>query len=410
MNAGHDALTALGGAVPLVNMFVGEVIFGGVGSGLYGMLLYVLLAVFIAGLMVGRTPEYLGKKIGAREVKLAVVGTIFVPALVLVLTAMSVVLDQGLASIFNPGAHGFTEALYAYTSQANNNGSAFAGYGALDYSEYMGGIALYLGRFVPLIAALAVAGSLAGRRRRRPRPARSAPTTPTFVGAARGRDRHRRRSDHLPGARARPAGRGVRRRDSLMLKELRGAVVAVLALTLVLGLVYPVVVTGIAQVAFPNRADGSLIERRRQGRRLEARGAEVRGEASTSTRARPRSTTTRPARASRTSARRTPTSPRRCGSTRRRSSRSRARTTRACPFADIPGRRRHDVRLRNRPAHLARRRAAAVRRASPPSATCSPERVAELVDEHTDDRSFGLFGEPGVNVLELNLALDQETR
>lgn len=163
VNAGHDALTALGGAVPLVNIFAGEVVFGGVGSGLSGMLLYVLLAVFIAGLMVGRTPEYLGKKIGAREVKLAVVGTIFVPSLVLVLTAMSVVLDGGLASIYNPGAHGFTEALYAYTSQANNNGSAFAGYGAFNYSEYMGGMAMYLGRFVPLIAALAVAGSLAGR-------------------------------------------------------------------------------------------------------------------------------------------------------------------------------------------------------------------------------------------------------
>ena len=181
VNASHDSLTALGGAVPLVNIFVGEVIFGGVGSGLYGMLLYVLLAVFIAGLMVGRTPEYLGKKIGAREVKLAVVGTIFVPSLVLVLTAMSVVLDQGLASIFNPGAHGFTEALYAYTSQANNNGSAFAGYGAFEYSEYMGGIALYLGRFVPLIAALAVAGSLAGRTVAPASAGTFRTDTPTFV-------------------------------------------------------------------------------------------------------------------------------------------------------------------------------------------------------------------------------------
>ena len=182
VNSSHDSLTALGGAVPLVNIFVGEVIFGGVGSGLYGMLLYVLLAVFIAGLMVGRTPEYLGKKIGAREVKLAIVGTIFVPSLVLVLTAMSVVLDQGLASIFNPAAHGFTEALYAYTSQANNNGSAFAGYGAFDYSEYMGGIAMYLGRFVPMIAALAVAGSLAGRTSAPASAGTFRTDTPTFVG------------------------------------------------------------------------------------------------------------------------------------------------------------------------------------------------------------------------------------
>jgi potassium-transporting ATPase potassium-binding subunit len=179
--AGHDSLTALGGAVPIVNMFVGEVVFGGVGSGLYGMLLYVLLAVFIAGLMVGRTPEYLGKKIGAREVKLAIVGTIFVPSLVLVLTAMSVVLDHGLASIFNPGAHGFSEALYAYTSQTNNNGSAFAGYGALDYSEFMGAMAMLLGRFVPLIAALAVAGSLAGRTSAPASAGTFRTDTPTFV-------------------------------------------------------------------------------------------------------------------------------------------------------------------------------------------------------------------------------------
>ena len=162
--AGHDSLTAVGGAVPIVNMFVGEVIFGGVGSGLYGILLFALLAVFIAGLMVGRTPEYLGKKIEAREIRLAMVGTVFVPTLVLVLTALSVVLDAGLESIFNPGAHGFSEALYAYTSQGNNNGSAFAGYGATEYSASMGTIALYLGRFVPMIAVLAVAGSLGGKK------------------------------------------------------------------------------------------------------------------------------------------------------------------------------------------------------------------------------------------------------
>ncbi len=164
VNGGHDALTAGGGAVPIVNIFTGEVIFGGVGSGLYGMFFYVFIAVFIAGLMVGRTPEYLGKKIEAREIKIAAVGALFVPTLVLVLTAISVVTDHGLASIFNPGAHGFSEALYAYDSQANNNGSAFAGYGALEFSALMGTIALWLGRFVPLIAALALAGSLAQKR------------------------------------------------------------------------------------------------------------------------------------------------------------------------------------------------------------------------------------------------------
>jgi K+-transporting ATPase ATPase A chain len=164
VSGGHDALTASGGAVPLVNIFVGEVIFGGVGSGLYGMFFYILIAVFVAGLMVGRTPEYLGKKIEAREIKYAAVGALFVPTVALALTAMSVVTHSGLASIYNPGAHGFTEALYAYTSQTNNNGSAFAGYGATSFSAYFGAIAMFVGRFVPLLAALAIGGSLAAKK------------------------------------------------------------------------------------------------------------------------------------------------------------------------------------------------------------------------------------------------------
>jgi K+-transporting ATPase ATPase A chain len=164
VNGGHDALTAAGGAVPLTNMFTGEVIWGGVGSGLYGMFFYILIAVFVAGLMVGRTPEYLGKKIEAREIKLAALGALFVPTMVLVMTAISVVTDHGLASIYNSGAHGFSEALYAYTSQSNNNGSAFAGYGATEFSALMGTIVLWLGRFVPLIAALALGGALAAKK------------------------------------------------------------------------------------------------------------------------------------------------------------------------------------------------------------------------------------------------------
>jgi K+-transporting ATPase ATPase A chain len=164
VDGGHDALTAYGGAVPLVNMFFGEVIFGGVGSGLYGMFFYIVIAVFIAGLMVGRTPEYLGKKIEARQIKYAAVGALFVPTMVLMMAAVSVVTKSGLESIFNPGAHGFTEALYAYTSQSNNNGSAFAGYGATSFSASFGTVALLLGRFAPLIAALALAGSLAGKK------------------------------------------------------------------------------------------------------------------------------------------------------------------------------------------------------------------------------------------------------
>ncbi len=164
VNGGHDALTATGGAVPIANMFTGEVIWGGVGSGLYGMFFYIVIAVFVAGLMVGRTPEYLGKKIEAREIKLAAVGALFVPTMVLVLTAISIVTDRGLASIFNPAAHGFSEALYAYDSQSNNNGSAFAGYGATEFSTLVGSIALWLGRFAPLIAALALGGSLAAKK------------------------------------------------------------------------------------------------------------------------------------------------------------------------------------------------------------------------------------------------------
>jgi K+-transporting ATPase ATPase A chain len=162
--AGHDAFTPVGGAVPLVNIFFGEVIWGGVGSGLYGMFFYVLIAVFVAGLMVGRTPEYLGKKIEAREIKYAAIGALFVPTTALVLTAISIVTHGGLASLYNTGAHGFSEALYAYTSQTNNNGSAFAGYGGKTFSEQLGTLGLLLGRFAPLLAALAVGGSLAAKK------------------------------------------------------------------------------------------------------------------------------------------------------------------------------------------------------------------------------------------------------
>jgi K+-transporting ATPase ATPase A chain len=164
VNGGLDAQTPAGGTVPLVNLFLGEVIFGGVGSGLYGMFFYILIAVFVAGLMVGRTPEWLGKKIEAREMKIAAVGALFVPTMVLTLTAISITTHSGLASIYNSGVHGFTETLYAYDSQSNNNGSAFAGFGATSFSAEMGTIALYLGRFVPLIAALALGGSLAQKK------------------------------------------------------------------------------------------------------------------------------------------------------------------------------------------------------------------------------------------------------
>jgi len=164
VNGGFDAMTPAGGAVPLVNIFLGEVIFGGVGSGLYGMFFYIVIAVFVAGLMVGRTPEWLGKKLEAREIKIAAVGALFAPTLVLVLAAVSISTPDGLASIFNSGAHGFTETLFAYDSQANNNGSAFAGFGLTNFSADLGTVALITGRFVPMFAALALGGSLARKK------------------------------------------------------------------------------------------------------------------------------------------------------------------------------------------------------------------------------------------------------
>jgi len=164
VNGGFDAQTPAGGAVPLVNLFLGEVIFGGVGSGLYGMFFYIVIAVFVAGLMVGRTPEWLGKKLEAREIKIAAVGALFCPTLVLVLAAISISLPEGLASIFNSGVHGFTETLYAYDSQTNNNGSAFAGFGLTNFSADLGTVALITGRFVPMFAALALGGSLARKK------------------------------------------------------------------------------------------------------------------------------------------------------------------------------------------------------------------------------------------------------
>src|SRR5262245_35926713 len=164
VNGGFDGMTPAGGAVPLANLFLGEVIFGGVGSGLYGMFFYIIIAVFVAGLMVGRTPEWLGKKIEAREIKYAALGALWVPSMVLFLTALAITTKGGLASIFNAGVHGFTETLYAYDSQGNNNGSAFAGFGATNFSAEVGSIALFLGRFVPMFAALALGGALAGKK------------------------------------------------------------------------------------------------------------------------------------------------------------------------------------------------------------------------------------------------------
>lgn len=177
VNAMHDSFTALGGMIPLFNMQLGEVVVGGVGAGIYGFLLFAILAVFVAGLMVGRTPEYVGKKIESREVKLAVLAIAVLPLVILGMTAVASVLPAGLAGPLNKGPHGFSEILYAFTSAVGNNGSAFAGLSAgTPFYNGMLGVAMWLGRFFVIVPMLAIAGSLAAKRYT-PETAGSFPTT-----------------------------------------------------------------------------------------------------------------------------------------------------------------------------------------------------------------------------------------
>jgi potassium-transporting ATPase potassium-binding subunit len=164
VNAMHDSFEPLGGLVPLVNMQLGEIVFGGVGSGLYGMLVFVVLTVFIAGLMVGRTPEFLGKKIERREVQFAVLAILVTPVLCLVPTALAAVTPAGLATLNNAGPHGFSEILYAFTSTNANNGSAFAGLGSNLFYNIATGVNMLFGRFAVAIPTLALAGALAGKK------------------------------------------------------------------------------------------------------------------------------------------------------------------------------------------------------------------------------------------------------
>jgi K+-transporting ATPase ATPase A chain len=182
VNSMHDSYTPLGGLVPLLLMLFGEVVFGGVGSGLYGMIVFAIIAVFVAGLMVGRTPEYLGKKIEPYEMKMASLLILIMPIVVLGLTAVAVVTEAGTSSILNPGAHGFSEILYAFGSQGNNNGSAFAGLNANTlFYNLSGGLAMLVSRFWLAVPTLALAGSLA---RKKPVPVGpgTLPThTPLFV-------------------------------------------------------------------------------------------------------------------------------------------------------------------------------------------------------------------------------------
>lgn len=183
VNAMHDSFTPMGGLAPMLQMQLGEVVFGGVGAGLYGMLLFAILAVFVSGLMIGRTPEYLGKKIEPYEMKMVVLGLLAAPLTVLIGTAISVMTEAGQAGVFNPSAHGFSEILYAFSSAANNNGSAFAGLGAnTPFYNVMLGIAMLVGRFGVILPVLALAGSLAKKPRLPVNNGTLPTTTPLFVG------------------------------------------------------------------------------------------------------------------------------------------------------------------------------------------------------------------------------------
>jgi len=183
VNSMHDSFTPIGGLVPMTLMQLGEVIFGGPGSGLYGMLMYAVIAVFVASLMIGRAPEYLGKKIEAFELKMASMVILIAPLLALVETAISVLLEAGRSGPSNPGAHGFSEILYAFSSVANNNGSAFAGLSAnTPYYNVMAGIAMWFGRFLPMVAVMAIAGSLAAKKCRSAGPGTLPTHRPLFIG------------------------------------------------------------------------------------------------------------------------------------------------------------------------------------------------------------------------------------
>jgi K+-transporting ATPase ATPase A chain len=179
----HDSFLPVGGMVPLVNIQLGEVIFGGVGSGLYGMLAFAIVAMFVAGLMVGRTPEYLGKKLESKEVKMTILALLSLPLSILGWTALATVSPAGLAGIANTGPHGFSEILYGYSSTTGNNGSAFAGLSAntLFYNTTLGG-AMLMGRFIFVIPLLAVAGSLAQKKLLAPSAGTFPTNRPLFVG------------------------------------------------------------------------------------------------------------------------------------------------------------------------------------------------------------------------------------
>ncbi len=405
VNGGHDAFTPAGGAVPLVNMFLGEVEPGGVGSGVYGLIFYVLIAVFVAGLMVGRTPEWLGKKIEAREMKLAAVGALAVPTMALVMTAVAISTKSGLASIFNPGAHGFSETLYAYTSQSNNNGSAFAGYGGDGLLDDVRNRRALLRPLLPA-ARRARDRRLARREEGRPCIGRDVPDRRRHVR------RHAARSHRAHGGSDDPAGPDARpdrgRADALMLRALFASVVAIVVSTVVLGFAYPALMTGVAQLTMSHQANGSLVSRGGKvvGSSLAAQSFSFPGyfherPSATSPAYNPGFTTfsnlgpTNPALAQLVQQNAKailklegPYNP--------------GLTIHQIPVdAVVPSGSGIDPEISIAYANLQARRVAAVRHL--PLAT-----VQQLISKHTQQRTFAFLGEPGVNVLELNLAIDQQ--
>ncbi len=220
VNAQHDSFMPLGGLIPMLNIQLGENIFGGVGAGLYGMLEFVVLTVFIAGLMVGRTPEYLGKKIERREVQFAMLALLVVPVFTLVPTGIASVAKDGLATLNNNGAHGFSEILYAFSSATGNNGSAFGGLGGNTFYDFWTGLSMFFGRFAEIVAIVALAGSLAGKKAIATTAGTFTTTSPVFVVLLIGVHPHRRRADVLPGRRAgtdRRTPAALSREDVLMM-------------------------------------------------------------------------------------------------------------------------------------------------------------------------------------------------
>ena len=401
-------MTPAGGAVPLVNLFLGEVIFGGVGSGLYGMFFYIIIAVFVAGLMVGRTPEWLGQEDrGARDQVRGGRGALRADDGARRSPRSRSSTKSGLASIFNTGVHGFTETLYAYDSQGNNNGSAFAGFGLTNFSADLGTIAMLLGRFVPMFAALALGGALA-KKKIVPASAGTFRTDGADLRrAARRRDRAHRRPDDLPG----PDARADRRRaDALMrnvaqLGRSRSSSSPPSSASATRSLM-----TGFAQVAFKSQANGSLITVERQGRRLEARRPGVHEPAYFHER--PSATSPAYNAAGTTLREPRPDEPG-----------SREERRRPPPQAILklegpynPGLTIHDIPVDAvttsgsgidpdiSPAYAQLQSRADRRRA----AAAARDRAAADHAAH-DGRSWGFFGEPGVNVLELNIALDKES-